>query len=399
MNFPRRRHGRWTPSDRAASIYRYVSFDLPSGTEGVEVTLEYDRSSAVIDLGIFDPNGGFRGYSGGVRDRFRIGLRHATPGYLPGPLRAGEWRVLLGLYRIPDEGVDWEMTIDVGSVTLPTAAEPPPLEPGPQRRRLPASAGRSWLRGDLHSHTVHSDGRLTIDELASRARLAGLDFLAVTDHNTVSHHPHLASSGARYGVELIPGQEVTTHRGHANCLGPSGWVDFRAPADRWLDQARAQRALFSINHPVDPAYGWHLELTGPPHLVEIWHGTWDRHSSEPIDWWQRAGGVPVGGSDFHSPLQGDRLAFPTTLVDTGEEGILAALAEGRVALAADPEGSVLVRVEGELLVVADQDRPLRLVGPGGEERLVGGGITTIPGAGPGLYLLVDEQRRVQALVP
>ena len=89
-----------------------------------------------------------------------------------------------------------------------------------------------WLAGDFHCHTVHSDGQHTIDEVAVMAAEAGLDFLAVTDHNTVSHHAHLPAASERTGVQLIPGQEVTTWRGHANAFGDIGWIDFRRPAGR-----------------------------------------------------------------------------------------------------------------------------------------------------------------------
>ena len=49
-------------------------------------------------------------------------------------------------------------------------------------------AGHEWLAGDFHSHTVHSDGSLEVVELAALAAERGLDLLAVTDHNTISHH-------------------------------------------------------------------------------------------------------------------------------------------------------------------------------------------------------------------
>jgi len=43
--------GRFERDDRAASIYHYLPFEVPAGTSGVEVTLDYDRSAGVLDLG------------------------------------------------------------------------------------------------------------------------------------------------------------------------------------------------------------------------------------------------------------------------------------------------------------------------------------------------------------
>jgi predicted metal-dependent phosphoesterase TrpH len=79
-----------------------------------------------------------------------------------------------------------------------------------------------WLACDLHAHTVHSDGSLGVAELAAASVRARLDVLAVTDHNTVSHHTSLPALASRYGVTLIAGQEVTTDRGHANAFGDVG---------------------------------------------------------------------------------------------------------------------------------------------------------------------------------
>ena len=49
--------------------------------------------------------------------------------------------------------------------------------------RLPDLLTRADLRGDLHSHSTYTDGRATIEQMATRAREAGLDYLAVTDHS------------------------------------------------------------------------------------------------------------------------------------------------------------------------------------------------------------------------
>ena len=90
---------------------------------------------------------------------------------------------------------------------------------------------------------MHSDGALTVPQLARLAAEQGLDFLAITDHNTVSHHAELGRASARYGVTLIPGQEVTTDTGHAGALGDLGWVDFRRAGRLVAGRGRAWRTL------------------------------------------------------------------------------------------------------------------------------------------------------------
>ncbi|MBA3411583.1 MAG: PHP domain-containing protein, partial [Geodermatophilaceae bacterium] len=208
-------NGIFTPEDRAASPYAYLPFEVPTGCQGLAVELDYDTSAGVLDLGCFGPNG-FRGWSGGARSRYVITPSGATPGYLPGDLEPGEWSVVLGLHRIAAPTLRWRVDVTLGPIEMgadlaPLAGEAKPALPErPPRRRLPAEPGFSWLAGDLHAHTVHSDGDRTIDELAALAVGAGLDFLAVTDHNTVSHHPLLADAARRAGLILLPGQELTT---------------------------------------------------------------------------------------------------------------------------------------------------------------------------------------------
>ncbi len=210
---------RYTLEDRAASIYQYVPFDAPDGAAAVTVTLAYDGADGVIDLGLVAPDR-FGGWSGGERSVVTVTPDWATPGYVPGAV-VGDWQVILGLYRIGPNGVDVTVDVDVAMRPPPPPPQPvlPPRPHRPPRRELPADRGREWLACDFHSHTVHSDGGLEVAELAVLAASRGLDVLAVTDHNTVSHHPHLAAAGAHAGVLLLPGQEVTTDHGHANCFG------------------------------------------------------------------------------------------------------------------------------------------------------------------------------------
>jgi hypothetical protein len=243
------------------------------------------------------------------------------------------------------------------------------------RRELPASAGRSWLAGDLHSHTVHSDGALTVPELAALAVSRGLDFVAVTDHNTVSHHRELAPASAFYGVTLVPGQEVTTPRGHAGVLGDTGWIDFRTPADAWLAAAERGGGLMSVNHPFAGDVSWLHPMERRPPLLEVWHWSWlDPTWTTPLSWWQLwdAAAIPVGGSDWHRPGSDSPLGTPTTWVecdeDSGVAGVLAGLRAGRVAITAERDGPILLRHDGGFaalgadgLLVADPDGPYRRV--------------------------------------
>jgi hypothetical protein len=373
---------RLTPDHRAESPYLAVPFDVDGGATSVEVRLAFDRSVAVIDLGC-EGAAGWRGWSGGARDTFVIGPETATPGYLPGPLEPGTWSVILGLHRIPRDGVDVAVTVSTPAAA-PAAAEPaaPPVPARRTRRSLPAPDGLTWWACDFHAHTVHSDGSLGIAELAALAVDAGLDVLAVTDHNTTSHHPHLQAIGDRYGITLLPGQEVTTDRGHANAFGPIPWVDFRRPAQEWVEQVERDGGILSINHPLGADCAWHQPLSTRPRHAELWHSGWfDRTWSAPMAWssaW-RPDVIPLGGSDFHSPEGGHPLAAPVTWVAAATPSvsdIMAGIRAGRTAISAGYDAPVLLRVDDELIALGADGSVL--IDTAGQRHVVHGDRVTFP---------------------
>ena len=63
---------------------------------------------------------------------------------------------------------------------------------------------------DLHVHSTASDGTLTPTELVKEAKKAGLSAFALTDHDTVDGIAECINAGKIYGVEVIPGIEIST---------------------------------------------------------------------------------------------------------------------------------------------------------------------------------------------
>jgi hypothetical protein len=402
-----RHTGRWTLEDRFASPWHYLPVEVPPGAAGLRVEFEFDHGDGtVLDLGCLSP-GGFRGWSGGARDSFVITRQAATPGYLPGEIEAGTWQVMIGVHRIPPGGTGYRLTAEVTSdsaaLALPPAPPAPPVpHERPPRRDLPASAGRRWLAGDLHSHTVHSDGAQTVPELAALAAQRGLDFIAVTDHNTISHHPELPAAARRYGITLLPGQEVTTDGGHAGALGDVGWIDFRREPDEWLDVTEAAGGLLSVNHPFGGPVSWIRPMRRRPPLLEVWHWSWlDPHWTIPLGWWLAwdPAAIPVGGSDWHRPGSDAPPGQPTTWVEcAGPEpsGVLGGLRAGRVAISAQRDGPVLLRHDGDLVAV-DADGAV-LAGPDGPCARIRGQQARLAGA-PGPHRLLGPTGATLALCP
>lgn len=394
---------RLTLEDVEQSRYYEVPFEVSSPNARVGVTMTYDRSEdAAIDLGLLDPDG-IRGWSGGERSTYVVTENAATPGYRPGPMAPGRWAVLLGLYRVPAHGVPVTVTIDTATADQPELEAPGPAPHVTERgsdRAHPAPAGMTWFAGDLHAHTVHSDGNQSIAQLASLATGMALDFIAVADHNTVSHHPLLAEQAARYDISLLPAQEVTTLYGHANVFGDVGQVDFRTPPDAWRTQAASGGGLMSINHPLEDDCGWLHAMTELPPALELWHIGWFRNLTDNKPWaltrlWTQSP-IVIGGSDFHKPEAGYPPGVPTTWVaaeDRSPEAILEGVKAGRTAInrMAAAKSALLLPVDGELLAI-DADGST-LVGPSGRMRVVRGGSVRFAADEPGIHRLETPAKR------
>lgn len=64
--------------------------------------------------------------------------------------------------------------------------------------------------GDMHCHSNLSDGSTRVDRLIEFAGRAGMDFIALTDHDTMEGVSRAASLGKKLGVEVVPGLEIST---------------------------------------------------------------------------------------------------------------------------------------------------------------------------------------------
>src|SRR6185436_2680636 len=91
----------------------------------------------------------------------------SSPGFLPGEITAGRWQVAIECHGIFGEPVSYELS--VLPAPMPAAVARPVAAAAAVARR----SGPGWYFGELHSHTIHSDGRHELPELAKRAAALG----------------------------------------------------------------------------------------------------------------------------------------------------------------------------------------------------------------------------------
>ena len=135
---------------------------------------------------------------------------------------------------------------------------------------------------DLHTHTSASDGTDSPEELVALAASAGLDAVAVTDHDTVSGLHEAVTAGKRHGIAVVRGCElaVASPYGEVHILGlwlpedparlASALEGIRAARD---DRNREmvemfRRAGFAVTYPelLAVAAG---ESVGRPHMARL----------------------------------------------------------------------------------------------------------------------------------
>jgi hypothetical protein len=78
-----------------------------------------------------------------------------------------------------------------------------------------AGCGAQWYKGNIHAHTTASDGRLSPEEMCEVYRRAGYDFLAITDHNTLTDTSPYSSSD----FLTIPAVEIGYSPDHVLHIG------------------------------------------------------------------------------------------------------------------------------------------------------------------------------------
>jgi MYXO-CTERM domain-containing protein len=315
-----------------------LPFDVPTGTK--EIQIDHDDLSAanILDWGLADEAGKFRGWGGGNTEPAVVGELAASRSYLTGPVLPGSWTVVIGKAKIKELPAKYHVTVTLRDApTLAAQKERKPYVPS-----TALSKGPRWYAGDFHVHSKESgDAEPSLDAIADYARSRGLDFVELSDHNTTSQLDFIVDAQSRHpDLLFVPGVEFTTYHGHANGVGATSWVDHKIGLPGVTIEAAAtafakQGAIFSINHPaldlgdtcIGCAWGFDLDPT-LVNAIEIATGGYSEAGhfvdGPAIQMWNKLVQdghhiAALGGSDDHSggtKMGGlsSPIGSPTTLI-------------------------------------------------------------------------------------
>lgn len=223
---------------------------------------------------------------------------------------------------------------------------------------------------EMHCHTLHSDGRFSVEQLLRAAAECGYDGLCLTDHNTMSGMRELAQTG-RTEPFVMPGIEWTTYYGHLLVLGGNRFVDWRFVTPDSIDGAlleiRESGGIAGVAHPFEMGAPlscgscWEFRVTrwDLVQYMEVW-SSFDPHKKRknqlalPLYEELLNAGYHIAvtaGRDWHGPDQGERHVLSATYLGL-EDGRLTreqtaeSLLHGRTYVTLGPELRFSIRQNG-----------------------------------------------------
>ncbi len=313
--------------------YTQIPFEVLPNTEYICLRGHYKNQNkqehnGAVAIGLADAAQQIRGWSVNLNctKQILIGEEQASYGYLAGPLQAGTWNILLGNSRFHTSHIVVEIELEIQ-----------PCQP-----RI--------IRGDIHGHSIYSDGTHSVETKLQMAKENNLDFLAFSDHNSIGQNFCLPTNP---DVLLLDSCEITTYNGHANIFGytekriPNFMCSSSAQMRQVFTELKQQGSYIQCNHPIRigdvRGCQWDWDYDMPFDWIEIWNGEWGLNCRETVKIWQNfleQGRflAAVANSDFHD-INAKQQGYPCNNVWVSKktkQEIYRAIAKGNNYLTAAP---------------------------------------------------------------
>jgi len=327
----------------------------------------------LLNLSLYDAKGSFVGRWDQNSERpVRVSSTYSSPGFTSCKIIPGFWKVEMETHAIVTEECKYRLEI---SLIQRTNGEN--FSPFKKKLINPSSYrdNKGWYKGELHVHSNHSDGKNTLPEIIEGAKREGLDFIALTDHNTVSG---FSSIPDKSDLLVIRGMELTTYYGHALALGITSFIDWHSKErmrniNDIIDEVHLQKGLFAIAHPFyigDPVCAgctWKLgEIDYQKvDLIEVWAGCWKNRKIEnykSFRLWDKLLNqglkvVGISGRDWHDVNERKSDGIPKTFVyadSLSEDEILKGFRKGQVFVSSGPQLFFSAEYEDKRYICGDE---------------------------------------------
>jgi predicted metal-dependent phosphoesterase TrpH len=162
------------------------------------------------------------------------------------------------------------------------------------------------MKIDLHTHTLRSkDSLMQYDRIIEAVPRAGLDGIAVTDHNELQGALELAQIAP---FTVIPAEEIKTSRGEIIGLFLEEWIPPGLSPQETVDRIHGQGGLVYVPHPFDQVRGSRIEraaleeVTPYIDVLEVFNArnAIPLYNTRALQYARRHGLLAGAGSDAHT---------------------------------------------------------------------------------------------------
>lgn len=233
----------------------------------------------------------------------------------------------------------------------------------------------NYYLSELHSHTKHSDGDFTTEDLVTESIKYGYEVLVITDHNTMAPVMEIENIDTK-NLLVIPGMEWTTFFGHLLVIGATRVIDWRTATidtiDASLKEVKAAKGItgiahpFSIGSPICTGCHWdfHIEDYGLINFIEVWNRLnpeSNMRSNQAYDMWvdllNQGNRVSCSaGRDWHR-LEKDSDSTALTYIgaiEKKEANILESLENGNFYITLGPKIDIYLEKDGVKFYMGDE---------------------------------------------
>ena len=148
--------------------YVNVPIEVPAGAVECDIAHTDGSDFVILDWGVWAPDGSFRGWGGGNTEDAIIGVDQSSRSYLPGPIAAGTWTVVIGKAKLGANGGHYSIDVTCSdTATLPV---------------LPELSSGVWSVGEtamVRVSTLLNCGPALSEKLTTRVALLGVTFVSV----------------------------------------------------------------------------------------------------------------------------------------------------------------------------------------------------------------------------